>query len=376
METLRVGVIGAGAFAESCHIPGLQSHPKAEVVAICGRQYTHARMLADRMNVSGVYTDFLELCARTDIDAVTIVTPNASHDPQAKAALAASKHVFCEKPLAMNVAEASELLCRAEASGKVHQIGFTFRYLYGVQELRRRLGQGDIGEPYYMRIQFDTWDAFHPDSTLGFREKLHLAGGGVLYDLGSHFFDLASFILGPVESVTGFTKLVPRQRIDRTTGIFSDVETDDIASAWFIFANGVHGQWVASRITPSTSERAYVEVIGREGALRASLSRGSVDILRVSRPTAPTWQILPLPEQAADGRPHCLGSMMRSFVDACLRRHLDGNIDASFHDGFTAQLALEAVNVASRQNWILINDCKSGQQHTMNCHSIPVWYRR
>lgn len=350
---LRVGVIGTGAFAETCHLPGLQSHPQAEVVAICGRRYDQVRSLADRFNISDVHTDYHELCARSDLDAVTIVTPNIEHAKQAMAAFDSGKHVLCEKPMATTVTEAHEMVRVAEMSGKVHQMGFTYRYLYGVQELRRRVMRGDIGTPHYLRAQFDCWEGLQPTYRVGFRDKLALAGGGMLYDVGSHFFDIARFILGPIEAVTGFSKLIPRQRVDSHTGTSADIETDDLAAAWFVHESGVRGQWFASRATPSFAEKTYLEVIGQEGALRASLSRGAVDVLRVSTPSSPAWEELPLPEEARDKSPHCLGIMMRSFVDACLQGKLDGDVDASFYDGLAAQQALAAVTEATTQlTWV------------------------
>lgn len=346
---LRIGVIGTGAFAETCHLPGLQSHPQAEVVAICGRRYAHARSLADRFNVPDVYTDYHELCSRSDLDAVTIVTPNSEHAKQAMAAFESGKHVFCEKPMAINIAEAQEMVLAAERSGKIHQMAFTYRYLYGVQELRRRVRRGDIGAPHYLRAQFDCWEGLQPTYRVGFRDKLALAGGGMLYDVGSHLFDIARFILGPIEAATGFSKRIPRPGADKCAEKTMDMETDDFSAAWFVHESGVRGQWFASRATPSFGEKAYLEVIGQEGALRASLSRGAADVLRISTPTRPEWEELPLPEGACDKSPHSLGIMMRSFVDACLCGKLNGDVDASFYDGLAAQQALGAVTEATVQ---------------------------
>ena len=86
MAKVRLGIIGTGEFAEVCHLPGLRSHPQAEVIALCGRTYERARSLADRFSVPDVHTDYIELCRRDDLDAVTIVTPNAFHAEQAIAA--------------------------------------------------------------------------------------------------------------------------------------------------------------------------------------------------------------------------------------------------------------------------------------------------
>ncbi len=364
MKRLRVAVIGTGAFAEACHIPGVQSHPCAEVVALCGRRYDHTRLLAQRMNVPEVSIDYQEICARADIDAVTIATPNAFHAPMARAALRAGKHVFCEKPLAMNVREALDMVRAAEDSGHIHQVGFTFRYLHGVQELKRRVMGGDIGAPHFVRMQFDTWQGGHPSSKIGFREKMALAGGGILYDVGSHLFDLAAYIFGPIDEVTGFTRQVARECTDKSTMKLAAVETDDMAASWFICKNGVQGQWFASRVSPSAHDKAFIEVIGQDGALRALLSRGGTDTLKLFRPTRENWENVPLPEEASAGKPHCLETMMHSFVDACLRGALDGEIDASFYDGLAMQQALAAVNESFRQRrWVHLNSAFFGAQH-------------
>ena len=345
---LRVGVIGAGDFAEVCHLPGLQSHDQADVVALCGHRYEETRAMADRHGIPEVFTDFRELCAHPDLDAVTIATQTVHHLEPTVAACDAGLHVFCEKPLAMTLSQARQMLRSAEASGKVHMMSFTFRYGHAAQELRRRVRSGDIGEPYYLRVQYDDWDGLSPDYEVTWRDKKSLAGGGRLYDLGSHLFDIARFALGPIETVTGFLHNVPRQRADSRTGEPSAIDTDDLAAAWFRHRNGVRGQWFVSRVTPPFAERGYLEVIGPEGALKAGLSRGSVDYLKASSPQRAEWEELPLPEEAGDKKPHSLGRMMRSFVDACLSGKL-GEIDASFDDGVAAQLAIEGVLKANEE---------------------------
>ncbi|MFL6291460.1 MAG: Gfo/Idh/MocA family protein [Thermoanaerobaculia bacterium] len=337
---LRFGVIGAGAFAEACHVPGLLSHPGAEVVAVCGRRPERARALAGRFGIPEVCADPGELCARDDLDGIAICTPNAAHREQALLAFAHGKHVFCEKPLGLSVAEAEEMLRAAEASGRVHQVAFTYRYLHGIGELRRRVRAGDVGEPYLFRAHHEYWDGLRPGAAIGWRELRAPAGGGVLYDSGSHLFDLARFILGPIAEVKADLQILPRP----------GVETDDLATAWFRHASGIRGQWYASRITPPRAEN-YVQVVGTEGAVEALLSRGRLDALRAARPGMAGWEELPLPEEARDGQAHALGRMMRSFVDACLRGRL-GEEDASFHDGLAAQRAIAAAEVSAEGGWV------------------------
>lgn len=342
-QRLRFGVIGTGAFAEACHIPGLQAHPQAEVAAICGRRRDRTQAVADRFGIATVTTEPADLCARSDIDGIAICTPNASHCADALLALGHGKHVFCEKPLALSVAEAETMVRLAASSGRVHQVAFTFRYLYGVEELRRRVHAGEIGEPLLFRAHHEHWDGLRPGSAIGWRGQGAAAGGGVLQDTGAHLVDLARFVMGPIAAIRADMHHVPRQ----------DVESDDIATAWLRFASGQAGYWHASRITPPRAPNA-VQVIGREGALEALLSRGGFDALRRARSGPPGWEELPLVDAARDGQTHALTRMMRSFVDACLRGSLAAG-DASFHDGLIAQRVLAAAQQSAGTDWIALD---------------------
>lgn len=356
LPKLRCAVIGTGAFAEVCHIPGLQSHTGAEVVAICGDE-ERARRLADKFGVPTIHTDFNELCERSDIDAVTVVTRNADHRAHALAAIRSGKHVLCEKPLGVNADEAREMTSAALASGRVHQVGFVFRYSFGVRELRRRVLRGDIGQPFLCRVQYDNWDGLKTEWKANWRDQRGPAGAGVLFDLGSHLFDLARHVLGPIDSAIGFTDVVPRTRPDESTGAPVAVETDDLVNAWLQYESGAHGQIAVSRVTPSFAQNGWLEVVGPEGALKAALSRGAMDSLKFSSPLEPDWKDLPLPPEAADRQPHGLGLMMRSFVDACLRGHSDAEVDATFEDGAAAQYAMAAAQASEvRRRWVRLSE--------------------
>ena len=346
---LRIGVVGAGAFAAACHLPGLLRHPGARVVAICGRRPQRAAEVAARFGIAAVGADAAELVARSDVDAVTICTPNAAHREAAVLAFQHGKHVFCEKPLAAALADAQAMAAAAQASGRVHQVAFTYRYLHGVGELRRRVRAGDVGEPFLFRVHHEFWDGLRPGAPIGWRELRQPAGGGVLYDSGSHFFDLARFVLGPIAAVRADLQHVPRRRREAASGETRDVETDDRAACWFRFASGVHGEWHASRVTPPRAENSVV-VVGREGALAALLSRGRLDGLRAARPGEAEWEELPLPAEAGDGEAHALWRMMGSFVDACRRGSL-AEADASFADGLAAQRAIAAAEAAADSGW-------------------------
>jgi len=353
-KKLRVGVVGAGAFAEACHLPGLLSHAGAEVVAIAGRgaeRLGRARALASKFGVREVATSGLELCSRDDLDAVTIATPNDSHAELALAAFAAGKHVFCEKPLGLSVAQAEAMARAARRAGRVAMVSFTYRHLYGVEELARRLRAGEIGEPFLFRAHHEFWDGLRGDAEIGWRERRAPSGGGVLHDSGSHFFDLARFLVGDeIVRTKGVTQHLPRRRRAAGSGEVVEVETDDVAAAWFRFARGCRGQWLTSRITPPRGDN-FVQVVGSEGALEALLSRGRLDALRIARPGGRGWEELPLAAAASDGESHALWRMMRSFVDACRRGALAPG-DASFEDGLAAQRLIAATEDSLDRGWV------------------------
>ncbi len=350
---LRVGVIGGGAFAEVAHLPGLAAHPAARVVVVCSRRRERALALAERFGVPETSDDWAAVCARPDLDAVSIATANAEHRGPALLALAQGKHVFCEKPLATSVAGAEEMARAAAASGRVAQVAFTYRYLYGVQELRRRLLAGEVGEPVVFRAHHEYWNTLHPESAITWRERRG-TGGGVLYDTGSHLFDLARFLCGEIAAVRGSLLRVPRERRDERTGETAAVESDDLASAELRFQSGAAGHWQASRVTPARGP-AHVQVLGAGGVLEASLSRGRFDALRRASPTRAgfeeRWEELPLPAAAGDGQAHALPRLLASFVDACLRGRLAPG-DASFADGLAAQRALAAVERSAERGWV------------------------
>ncbi len=275
----RFGVIGAGAFAETCHLPGLLASPDAEVVAIAGRRRDRAEALAQRFGIPHVEPDAAALCARDDIDGVAICTPNEAHREAALLAFAHGKHVLCEKPLALDVPEAEAMLAAAQASGRIHQVAFTYRYLYGVGELRRRVAAGDIGEPYLFRGHHEFWDGLRPGSAIGWRELAGHAGGGVLWDSGSHMFDLARHLVGPVAAVRAAVQLLPREAVETASGERHAVETDDQAMAWLRFAE--------RRARPLAREPDHADARGR---LRAGdRPRGSArgdHLARQERPPA------------------------------------------------------------------------------------------
>lgn len=356
-KKLRFGVIGAGNFAEVCHIPGLQSHPQAEVVALCGRRKENAMAMAQRHNIPDIHTDYHELIMRDDIDGVTVVTPNVLHAEIAIAALRAGKHVMCEKPIAMNAMSAKEMLNAGKASGKIHMVTFTLRYLHCLCKLKEMLHAGIIGKPHYIRIREEGISGLSLNFKAGWREVMALSGGGLIQDMGSHYVDLVNWIVAPISEVSGILLNILRTRPNAITNEPTLIDADDLNATFFRTTTNILGDYMLSRITPGHGEWGF-EVAGEEGALMGFLSRGNRDELRLLRVDG-NWEIVPLPEETQVHEPLALGRMMRSFVDAILRGAPDGVRDATFDDGYRVQATLEAIKQSMRdKRWVEVNTYK------------------
>ena len=348
---VRLGVIGAGGFAEVCHVPGLGAHPQAKVVALCGRRAENVKAMALRLGVPGVHTDYRELLARDDIDGISIATPNVSHAEIAVAALKAGKHVMCEKPLAMNAVEAMTMLEAASDSGLIHMVCFTFRYLHCLRKLREMLRQGAIGTPHYVRIRGESMGGISPNRRATWRDVMALSGGGMLQDMGSHYVDAVNWIVAPIMEVCGTLLNVPRTLPHAIAGEPTVVDADDLNAAFFRTTTHILGDYMLSRVTPSHGEWGF-EVAGDEGALFGFLSRGDRDELRLLH-VGEDWETVRLPEEARVQQPVALGRMMRAFVDAILRGAPDPDYDATFEDGYRVQVTLEAIRQSAQEKrWV------------------------
>jgi predicted dehydrogenase len=203
---LRVGIIGAGTISEF-HIRALKKLPGVAVSAICDVVTARARMLGDRYDISVVAPSADELLSLEGIDAVTIGVWNAAHADLAVAALAAGKHVFCEKPMARNGDEAARMLAAEQRAQKLLMIGLVRRFDLRCEIAADLIADGVLGEIYYIRAGYLRRDG-RPGGWFTSKEK---SGGGALIDIGIHSLDLALHLaeLAPPLTVSGYTKSLP-----------------------------------------------------------------------------------------------------------------------------------------------------------------------
>ena len=256
---MQIGIIGAGGATRGIHLPGFQLCADAEVTVICDADRDAARTTGVRETC----TDYRDVLARRDIDAVVVATPNFLHREIVLAALAAGKHVLCEKPLALNREEAEDMLRAAEGTGRVHMTAFTYRFTPAIQYARRLIERGELGQLRTVRAAYLMALAGH---VLGWRSEKRLAGSGVLADIGSHLVHITQYLAGNIRALTACER---RFRDDPA----SDVE--DWIAFLAEFANGATGTFEISRVAPGRgagiTEDIFIELYGTKGSIVFSL---------------------------------------------------------------------------------------------------------
>jgi predicted dehydrogenase len=203
-KKLKIGIIGSGGIAQSCHMKGYASIPEAcEMVAVCDVNPETAKKAADAFGIDDYCTDFRELLSDPEIDAVSVATPNKYHLQPTVEALRAGKHVLCEKPLGMNAEECRQMCRAAKESGKILQVALQLRFGGPARFMKEYIDAGHMGDIYYARAQalrrrgVPSWGVFID------KEQ---QGGGPLIDIGVHILDLTLFLMGYPKPVSASGK--------------------------------------------------------------------------------------------------------------------------------------------------------------------------
>jgi predicted dehydrogenase len=282
---LRYGLIGAGGNAEKKHIQGYLGVPDVEVAAICDSVFEKASDMAQKYNVSAVYTDYKEMIKREKLDLVSVVTPNFLHGEITEYALRHGVHVHCEKPMSMNSEEARRIIATQQASGKKTMIGLNNRFTNEAVFLKQWIDAGKLGTIYSAKAGWIRRSGI-PGRGTWFTNK-DLAGGGVLIDLGTHYLDLALYLMGLPEPsyIVGathqnFTETTARNR-NGYKGIEGGVfNVEDAATGFLSLRNGATVTFDFSWASNIEQDRFYVELLGTQGG--ASLVNGELKLFAES----------------------------------------------------------------------------------------------
>ncbi|MTD13898.1 gfo/Idh/MocA family oxidoreductase [Nakamurella sp. YIM 132087] len=275
------------AFMGAAHSVGWRSVHRAfdvplapEMRLLVGRDPAAVGTAAERLGWQETATDWREVLTRPDIDLVDICTPGDSHAEIAIAALAAGKHVLCEKPLANTVDEARAMVAAADAApDRVAMVGFNYRRLPAMALARRMIAAGEVGTVRHVRaVYLQDW-IVDPEFPLVWRLRKDKAGSGALGDIGAHIVDLTQYLLGEtIESVTALTETFVRDRPlpgdAGSAGLASssgsgrgEVTVDDAALFLARFAGGAVGTFEATRFATGRKNALRIEINGSDGSL-------------------------------------------------------------------------------------------------------------
>lgn len=354
---IRVGVIGTSWWADLEHLPGLRARPDVELAALCGRDRERLQAMASKHAVPATFTDWREMVARGGLEAVVIATPNLLHREQALAAVEAGLHVICEKPLAMNAAEAREMAARAAAAGRATLTFFTHRAVAAAAQVKRLVEAGFLGRPLHASAVYLSASHLQPDKPLSWRMRRAEAGSGVLGDIGSHLVDLVRWWLGDFERVAGQWQTPTRQR----PGGAADADED--CSFLAQLSGGAQAVFQASKLAAGRGNYQRVELQGDRGSLVYEAEPG-VDPTWTGRVYAgrPEKQGLELVPPAPDLAAGLDGPDPRANRDQAYRRLTDpffravrrgGRVSPDLADGAAVQAVLDAVAESSeRAAWV------------------------
>jgi predicted dehydrogenase len=258
MSRVRWGVIGSGGIAQRRTIPeGLVPAHNARLVSVFDTDVDTNEAVAAKFGVhpSASVGELLE----SGIDAVYVASPAFAHCAQVLACAAAGKHVLCEKPLGLTVAEAEEVVTRCRAAGVKLGTAFMMRFQAQHEAARRMIEEGRIGRPVYARAQLSCW---YPPIPGAWRQEPALGGGGSLMDMGGHCIDLLEMFFGPVERVCCFTNR-----------LVHSYASEDSATALLWFRNGAMGTVDTFFCIPDASSKNALELYGSAGSI---LAKGTI----------------------------------------------------------------------------------------------------
>lgn len=287
MQTFGVGMIGYG-FIGKVHSHSHLALPllydplpaRTRLVGVCTATEASGAKARAQAGFEFAVTDYRQLLERDDIHLIHICTPNDAHFAAVRDSLAAGKHIYCDKPLALNVVEAEEIVALAQNVPTVHQMTFNYRFVPALMRARQMVEAGYLGDLFSFRVAYLHAGYISPARPFTWRLEMARSGGGAIADLGAHVIDLTRFLLGPgtgVEragefaAVSATLQTVIPQRMEAATGQMRTVDVDDLALVQCRLEGGAVGTLEASRLSTGVQDELRIELHGSKGGLRFNL---------------------------------------------------------------------------------------------------------
>jgi predicted dehydrogenase len=296
MHAIGIGLIGTGfmgkahALAYGAVQAVFGDVPRPRLAVLCDQPADKAEAMAAQFGFERATDDWRALVADPDVDVVAITTPNKLHAEMAIAALEAGKHVHCEKPMALTLADAEAMAAAARRSGRKTIVGYNYISNPMFSHAQKLIRDGVIGTPIHFRGVVDEDYQADPETAWTWRAVKAEAGLGTLGDLGCHLVSMMTGLMGPVAGVTAQTDIVHKTRRLIDSEERRPVENEDIASALVRFESGASGVISTSRAAWGRKNTLGFEVHGTKGMIRFDQER--LNELQVYRNTG---------DKAADG---------------------------------------------------------------------------
>lgn len=276
-KALNVGMIGYGfmgrahsnAYRKVNQFFELDYQPVLKACA--ARKEDKIKAFAENWGYESYETDWRRLIERDDIDLIDIGSPNNTHKEIVLAAAEAGKMILCEKPLAMNVAEAEEMVAAVEKAGVPNMVWFNYRRVPAISLAKQLVDEGRIGTPFHYRaLYLQDWtiaaDVPQGGAAL-WRLDASVAGSGVTGDLLAHSIDTAEWLNGPIRRVCARTETFVKERVHAETGQVQPVEIDDACMFLAEFANGSIGTFESTRYARGRKNFNTFELNGERGSV-------------------------------------------------------------------------------------------------------------
>lgn len=274
---MKIGLLGYGSMGKthSWCIKNLNYFYKdlpfgVEYGGVCTTKAESAERAARLIGADKAVTDEDELIYDKSIDIIDICTPNIYHYESLKKAIAAGKHVYCEKPLTVTYAQAKEISELAERAGTVNQIVFNNRFMPPVIKARELIAAGRLGRILSFRCEYLHASAADPNKNAGWKQNKDICGAGTLFDLGSHAVDIVYYLCGKIESVMGKSQIAYPFR----KGMNGEEWQTNADEAFYMICKtegGAVGTVEASKLAVGSNDDLNFAVYGERGSLKFSL---------------------------------------------------------------------------------------------------------
>jgi len=366
-QAIRVGVLGAGAWARGAHLPGYRRDARCRVVAIADTEIERARDAAREFDIPDAVADARELFRRDDIDAIDVCTPSHTHFELAWGALEAGKHVLCEKPVAYDLRDTERARDLARSKGLKTKVGLTFRYSPAMRYMRELVAGGFIGTPFIFNgfEQNSQWlDPMNPLRQVDPDADQSVLQVSSLEGYGAPIIDIAHLLVGSdLSQVVGTMRNFIPERMVRATGRMMRMNIDDGDIFLGEFANGALCSLQTSFVTVGNYPGIEARIYGSKGALVCRLveEEGICETLRAATPDQVEFRELKIPERcyppggsrSESWRTLFYANVISSFIGEI--RSGGAENEGDFGDGAWVQEVINAVELSFRERrWVAL----------------------